>query len=54
MPSSGVGGNGTASEFGDLTGLTRIEVDEFLLGLGASVKITQGDMWSTNFPIGQK
>jgi hypothetical protein len=36
----GVGGNGTASEFGDLTGLTRQEVDNFLRGLGADVTVT--------------
>ena len=35
MPSQGVGGNGIASEFGDLTGMTRQEVDDFLRGLGA-------------------
>ncbi len=40
MPSSGVGGNGTASTFGDLTGLTRKDVDNFLRGLGATVKTT--------------
>ncbi len=38
MPDSGVGGNVTALEFGDLTGLTRQEVDTFLRGRGASVK----------------
>lgn len=42
LPSQGVGGNGTASEFGDLTGMTRLEVDEFLKGLGANVKTTSG------------
>lgn len=42
MPSKGVGGNGTASEFGDLTGMTRQEVDLFLKELGAKVKITSG------------
>ncbi|MEG4347069.1 hypothetical protein QUB70_27880 [Microcoleus sp. A003_D6] len=40
VPSQGVGGNGVASEFGDLTGMTRQEVDDFLRGLGAKVKIT--------------
>ena len=43
MPSQGVGGNGIASEFGDLTGMTRQEVDDFLRGLGAEI--------STNLPI---
>jgi len=42
LPSQGVGGNGTASEFGDLTGMTRPEVDEFLKDLGANVKTTSG------------
>jgi hypothetical protein len=37
-PSSGVGGNGSTSEFGDLTGLTRKEVDTFLRERGAIVK----------------
>lgn len=41
-PNPGVGGNGTASEFGDVTGLTRQAVDLFLQGLGAMVKTTQG------------
>ena len=40
VPSQGVGGNGTASEFGDLTGMTRQAVDDFLRGLGAKVKTT--------------
>ncbi|HLO50288.1 MAG TPA: hypothetical protein VK211_17870 [Kamptonema sp.] len=38
MPSQGVGGNGIASEFGDLTGMSRQEVDDFLRGIGAGVK----------------
>ncbi len=38
VPSQGVGGNGIASEFGDLTGMTREQVDDFLRGLGAKVK----------------
>lgn len=38
MPNPGVGGNGTASEFGDLTGMNRQEVHEFLCYLGAKVK----------------
>ena len=38
MPEPGVGGNATTSEFGDLTGLTRQEVDVLLRGLGADVK----------------
>jgi len=41
VPSQGVGGHGTASEFGDLTGMTRQEVDDFLCGLGAEAKITR-------------
>jgi hypothetical protein len=43
VPSQGVGGNGIASEFGDLSGMTRQEVDEFLRGLGAKVKISSGN-----------
>lgn len=50
MSSSGVGGNGIASEFGDLTGLTRQEVDKFLCELGANVKITQGGYVEYKFP----
>ncbi|VXD15228.1 conserved hypothetical protein [Planktothrix serta PCC 8927] len=42
MPGQGVGGNGTASEFGDLTGMSRREADEFLRSLGATIKITKG------------
>ena len=41
MPSQGVGGNGIASEFGDLSGMTRQEVDDFLRGLGAEIRTTQ-------------
>lgn len=43
VPSQGVGGNGIASEFGDLTGMTREEVDDFLRGLGAKVKSSLGN-----------
>jgi hypothetical protein len=42
VPGQGVGGNGIASEFGDLTGMSRREADEFLRSLGAMVKITKG------------
>ncbi|MBD1882970.1 hypothetical protein [Microcoleus vaginatus] len=42
VPSPGVGGNGIASEFGDLTGMTRQEVDDFLRGLGAEIRSTKG------------
>ena len=42
MPSQGFGGNGIASEFGDLTGMARQEVDDFLRGLGAEVRTTEG------------
>ncbi|MGB3266622.1 MAG: hypothetical protein WBA89_21990 [Microcoleus sp.] len=41
VPSQGVGGNGIASEFGDLSGMTRQEVDDFLRGLGAEIRTTQ-------------
>jgi len=41
VPSQGVGGNGIASEFGDLTGMTRQEVDDFLRGLGAEIRPTK-------------
>lgn len=43
LPSRQVGGNGTASEFGYLTGMTRQEVDDFLRGLGAKVKSSSGN-----------
>lgn len=54
MPSQGVGGNGTASEFGDLTGMTRQEVDEFLRGLGASKTISKGGYVEYKFPDASK
>ncbi|MCL1475989.1 hypothetical protein [Argonema antarcticum] len=54
MPSPGVGGNGIASEFGDLTGLTPQEVNNFLCGLGANVKITQGGYVEYKFPDNSK
>lgn len=50
IPEPGTGGNGTASEFGDLTGFTKIEVDVFLQQLGATVKITQGGYVEYKFP----
>ncbi|NER33935.1 MAG: hypothetical protein F6J93_07795 [Oscillatoria sp. SIO1A7] len=50
MPSKGVGGNGTASEFGDLTGMTRQEIDEFFKKLDAKVKITSGGYVEYKFP----
>lgn len=50
MPLPGVGGNGTTSDFGDLTGLNRQEVDNFLRGLGADVKPTQGGYVEYKFP----
>ncbi|NJS11476.1 MAG: hypothetical protein HC789_14435 [Microcoleus sp. CSU_2_2] len=54
VPSQGVGGNGIASEFGDLTGMTRQEVDEFLRGLVAKAKFLQEIMLNTNFLTNQK
>jgi hypothetical protein len=50
LPSKGVGGNGIASEFGDLTGMTRQEVDRFLKELDAKVKITLGGYVEYKFP----
>ncbi|MEG4209232.1 hypothetical protein [Microcoleus sp. S13_B4] len=41
VPSQGVGGNGIASEFGDLTGMNRQEIDDFLRGLGAEIRTTR-------------
>ncbi|NEQ99296.1 MAG: hypothetical protein F6K30_21740, partial [Cyanothece sp. SIO2G6] len=35
-PQPGVGGNGTTSEFGDLSGMIRSEVDDFLRSRGSS------------------
>lgn len=49
VPAPGVGGNGTASEFGDLTGLTHQEVDTFLRGRGADVK-TSSNYVEYKFP----
>jgi hypothetical protein len=40
VPSQGVRENGIASQFGDLTGMTRQEVDDFWRGLGAEIKTT--------------
>jgi len=49
VPSQGVGGNGIASEFGDLTGLTRQEVDDFLRMLGAEIRTTQRGYFEYEF-----
>ena len=49
MPSQGVGGNGIASEFGDLTGMTRQEVDDFLRGIGAEIRTTEGGFVAYKF-----
>ncbi|WP_199315470.1 hypothetical protein [Aerosakkonema funiforme] len=54
MSSSGVVGNGIASEFGDLTGLTRQEVNNFLHGFGAKVKISEGGYVEYKFPDNSK
>ena len=54
MPSQGVGGNGIASEFGDLTGMTRQEVDDFLRGLGAEIRTTRDGYVAYNFLISQQ
>ena len=51
VPSQGVGGNGIASEFGDLTGMTRQEVDDFLRGLGAEIRTTKGGYLEYEFAI---
>jgi hypothetical protein len=46
----GIGGHGIASEFGDLTGLTRQEVAYYLEQLGATAKTTQGGYVEYKFP----
>ena len=51
VSTQGVGGNGIASEFGDLTGMTRQEVDDFLRGLGAKVKSSSGNYVEYKFSI---
>ncbi len=41
-PDPGVGGNGVASEFGSLHGMSRTDADAFLRSLGAEVRTTAG------------
>lgn len=45
LPSKGVGGNGITSEFGDLTRMTRQEVERFLKELDASVSKLIGNIY---------
>ena len=48
---SGVGGNGTASEIGDLTGINYEEVNQFLCSLGAKVTTSKtGEYTTYKFP----
>jgi hypothetical protein len=49
-PSAGAGGNGTASEFGDLSGMSRAQADKFLRSRGAAVKTTAGGYTEYKFP----
>jgi len=49
-PGPGVGGNGTASEFGSLNGMSRADADAFLRSLGAEVKTTVGGYRHYKFP----
>jgi hypothetical protein len=49
-PGSGAGGNGTASEFGDMTGMSRTAADAFLRSRGASVSTTAGGYTRYKFP----
>ncbi|HEX8106842.1 MAG TPA: hypothetical protein VF516_03895 [Kofleriaceae bacterium] len=49
-PGKGAGGNGTASEFGDLSNMTRAEADTFLRSRGATVKQTAGGYTEYKFP----
>ncbi|HEY9700798.1 MAG TPA: hypothetical protein V6C58_00025 [Allocoleopsis sp.] len=44
---SGVGGNGTASEIGDLTGINYEEVNQFLCSLGAKVTTSKTGEYTT-------
>jgi hypothetical protein len=50
LPVPGVGGNGFASEFGDLTGMSHQEVEQFLCGLNATKNISQGGYTEYKFP----
>lgn len=51
MVKPGVGGNGTASELGDLTGLSRTDAEAFLMGLGATKTMSaSGEYITYSFP----
>lgn len=49
-PGMGTGGNGTASDFGSLHGMSRADADAYLRSLGAEVKTTQGGYTHYRFP----
>jgi len=49
-PEPGIGGNGTASEFGDMTGMSQADADAFLRSLGATVKTTPDGYTQYKFP----
>ncbi|MCC5643979.1 hypothetical protein LC607_13685 [Nostoc sp. CHAB 5824] len=50
VPEPGVGGNGTASKFGDMTGISQADADAFLRSLGATVKTTADGYTQYKFP----
>lgn len=50
VPEPGVGGNGIASEFGDMSGMSRADADAFLSSLGATVKTTAGGYTQYKLP----
>ena len=49
-PGPGAGGYGAASEFGDMTGMSRTAVDAFLRARGANVSRTAGGYTRYRFP----
>lgn len=50
QPGPGVGGKGTASEFGSMQGMSRSDADAFLRSRGAEVRTTEGGYTRYRFP----
>jgi hypothetical protein len=54
VPGAGAGGHGEASNIGNLTGMSRAEVDAALTARGATKHITAGDYTHYRFPDGSE
>jgi hypothetical protein len=54
VPGKGSGSLGTASQIGDLSGLTRAEIDAFMNAMGATKKVTAGGYTHYYFPGGSQ